>query len=210
MPKKFQGENSKAVQARARKAEQKATEKAQRDKEIEDAYWKDDDKHVNRKMQRKEDKDRKRQEDLQRKAELKMLADKELQEIAPKPVPQKVTVFQLQKQKDQENAQRNAEEEEKSHLDAPLVENLNLMQEEVVSASGIDEALSALSTQDAGLDKHPEKRMAAAFRAFEAERMPQLKKENPTLRLSQLKQMLRKEWMKSPQNPIVQKALNNN
>jgi hypothetical protein len=30
-----------------------------------------------------------------------------------------------------------------------------------------------------------------------------LKKENPSLRLSQLKQMLFKEWQKHPKNPIV-------
>lgn len=54
-------------------------------------------------------------------------------------------------------------------------------------------------------DKHPEKRLKAAFTAFEEVNLPRLKAENPTLRLSQLKQMLRKEWTKSPQNPINQK-----
>jgi hypothetical protein len=33
-------------------------------------------------------------------------------------------------------------------------------------------------------------------------RLPQLKQENPNMRLSQLKQALRKEWMKSPDNPL--------
>ena len=41
------------------------------------------------------------------------------------------------------------------------------------------------------IDKHPEKRMKAAYEEFEKERIPQLKIENPTLRLSQLKQLLR-------------------
>lgn len=54
------------------------------------------------------------------------------------------------------------------------------------------------------MDKHPEKRMKAAYTAFEEITMPQLKAENPTLRLSQLKQLLRKEWLKSPQNPLNQ------
>lgn len=53
MPKKFKGENSKASEARARKAQQRDEEKQKKDKEIEDAYWKDDDKHVARKQQRK-------------------------------------------------------------------------------------------------------------------------------------------------------------
>ena len=55
------------------------------------------------------------------------------------------------------------------------------------------------------VDKHPEKRMKAAYEDFESVRLPQLKTEHPTLRLSQLKQILRKEWMKSPDNPVNKK-----
>ena len=54
MPKKnFGGGNPKAIEAREREAEKKrvATEKKQ--KEAEDAYWRDDDKHAQRKMDRK-------------------------------------------------------------------------------------------------------------------------------------------------------------
>ena len=51
-------------------------------------------------------------------------------------------------------------------------------------------------------DKHPEKRMKAAYEEFESVRLPELKAENPNLRLSQLKQMLRKEWLKHPNNPL--------
>lgn len=53
MPKKFQGENSKSAAARARKAEAKAAADARKQQELEDAYWKDEDKHVMRKEQRK-------------------------------------------------------------------------------------------------------------------------------------------------------------
>ncbi|KAK2087702.1 hypothetical protein P7K49_033609 [Saguinus oedipus] len=53
MPKKFQGENTKSAAARARRAEAKAAADARKQKELEDAYWKDDDKHVMRKEQRK-------------------------------------------------------------------------------------------------------------------------------------------------------------
>ena len=53
MPKKFKGENSKAAAARERKqaAKQEADERRKRAEE--DAYWKDDDKHVQRKQDRK-------------------------------------------------------------------------------------------------------------------------------------------------------------
>ena len=53
MPKKFKGENSKAAEARARKQSAKQEADAKKQKEVEDAFWADTDKHVNAKMQRK-------------------------------------------------------------------------------------------------------------------------------------------------------------
>lgn len=55
------------------------------------------------------------------------------------------------------------------------------------------------------LDHHPERRMKAAYAAFEEANLPRLKQENPNMRLSQLKQQLKKEWMKSPENPLNQR-----
>jgi len=63
------------------------------------------------------------------------------------------------------------------------------------------------SVSEPELEKHPEKRMKAAFLKFEEENLPILKQENPNMRLSQLKQMLKKDWMKSPQNPMNQRTL---
>lgn len=54
-------------------------------------------------------------------------------------------------------------------------------------------------------DIHPEKRMKAAYQEFEDRELPKLKAENPNLRLTQLKQILWKEWQKSPENPINQR-----
>jgi len=54
------------------------------------------------------------------------------------------------------------------------------------------------------VDRHPERRMKAAFTAYEEANMARIKSENPTLRMSQLKQILRKEWMRSPENPLNQ------
>lgn len=60
------------------------------------------------------------------------------------------------------------------------------------------------SLKEPVVDRHPEKRLKAAFTAFEDANMPRIKSENPTLRMSQLKQILRKEWMKSSENPLNQ------
>ncbi len=61
------------------------------------------------------------------------------------------------------------------------------------------------STGPEDVDHHPERRMKAAFAAYEEANMPRLKKENPNMRLSQLKQQLKKEWMKAPENPLNQR-----
>ena len=61
------------------------------------------------------------------------------------------------------------------------------------------------SVKEEAVDKHPEKRMKAAYEAFEKERLPQLKVEKSNMRLSQLKQIMKKEWMKHPDNPLNQR-----
>lgn len=63
--------------------------------------------------------------------------------------------------------------------------------------------------KDPEIDRHPERRMKAAYASFEEQMMPIIKEQNPTLRLSQLKQILKKEWMKSPENPLNQRFSNN-
>lgn len=52
MPKKFVGENSKAVVARARKAAAKEAENSKKAQEAEDRMWKDDDKQILKKKQK--------------------------------------------------------------------------------------------------------------------------------------------------------------
>lgn len=51
--------------------------------------------------------------------------------------------------------------------------------------------------------------MKAAYAAFEENHLARLKEENPNARLSQLKQMLKKDWTKSPENPLNKAALSN-
>ena len=53
MPKKFRGENSKAVEARVRKAAAKEAETERQQRQVEEEYWKEDDKNVLKRLQRK-------------------------------------------------------------------------------------------------------------------------------------------------------------
>lgn len=80
-----------------------------------------------------------------------------------------------------------------------------------LSASGIDSALDALAltsreggVQSKDIDKHPERRVKAAYAAFEEKRIPELKAENPGLRLQELKNLIHKEFQKAPENPMNQ------
>ena len=121
MRKKFHWEkfNSKAVGAKARKARKVASDQAKKEKAAEDEFWRDDDKHVNKKLQRKvkihkmnewvinnwlfihsqEEKEKKKQEDLERKKQNKQLEEIESTQLKNQYSPNqpaKVTAFQIQ------------------------------------------------------------------------------------------------------------------
>uniref|UniRef100_A0A1B6L340 Coiled-coil domain-containing protein n=1 Tax=Graphocephala atropunctata TaxID=36148 RepID=A0A1B6L340_9HEMI len=209
MPKKFVGENSKAVAAKARKAAVQEEQAVRKQKQIEDEYWKDDDKNLAKKQARKEEQERKKMDQLKKKAETKALMEEEVGsiKIAGKQPISKITRAQIVAETDRRNLATTgtAKKAPETHIEQPLEENINRLQVEGDEARTVEEAISILSSKDAEADKHPEKRLKAAYNAFEEANMPRIKEENPTLRLSQLKQILRKEWMKSPENPLNQR-----
>lgn len=215
MPKKFQGENSKAATARARKAEAKAVADARKKQEEEDALWQETDKHVLKKEQRKDDKEKRRMELLERKKENQRLLDEENARLKGKAQREaaaaaKLTRAQIEEtlqNEQQQQQQQQLKPKEKSHLETDLEENVNrvIPDEGTVEARTIEDAIAVLSTGPEDLDRHPERRMKAAFAAYEEANMPRLKMENPNMRLSQLKQQLKKEWVKAPENPLNQR-----
>lgn len=79
-----------------------------------------------------------------------------------------------------------------------------------LNATGIDNALDALSltagSKDAKIDRHPERRFAAAYHAYEERRLAEMKADGSGtgLRQEQKKQRIRKEFDKSPENPFNQ------
>ncbi|XP_063313393.1 coiled-coil domain-containing protein 124 [Pelobates fuscus] len=211
MPKKFQGENTKSAAARARKAEAKAVADAKRKQEQEDAFWQDDDKHVQRKEQRKEEKEKRRLEQLERKKEIQRMIEEEDATLKGKAQAKavessKVTRAQIEETLRKEDESKTVVEKPKTHIEMPLEENVNrrVLEEGEVEARTVEDAIAVLSIGK-DLDRHPERRMKAAFTAYEEINLPRLKQENPNMRLSQLKQLLKKEWMKSPENPMNQR-----
>ncbi|KAI9272856.1 hypothetical protein BDA99DRAFT_432935, partial [Phascolomyces articulosus] len=84
------------------------------------------------------------------------------------------------------------------------------------SASNIDDALDLLTISDdkkggaisnKDIERHPERRFKAALAAYEERELPRVRKENPGLRLSQLKEIIFKEFKKSPENPHNQENI---
>ncbi|KAK0521566.1 hypothetical protein OC834_006611 [Tilletia horrida] len=90
---------------------------------------------------------------------------------------------------------------------------------ESFSADNIDDALDALTlvtektdsasrgSKAADIERHPERRFKAAFEAFKERRVPELRKENPGLRLQQVQELAYKEFQKSEENPFNQAHL---
>lgn len=77
-----------------------------------------------------------------------------------------------------------------------------------VQASGLDSAISALSVSGGGGgdDRHPEKRMKAAYKAYEEKLMPELKAQYPGLKRQQYLDKIFGLWKKSPENPLNQQG----
>ena len=145
MPKKM-GINTKAAEAKARKDIAKKEKDQQILKQKEDELWRDDDKLVNRKIDRQNEREKKRIEAAQKKAEKKAAYEEEASQLestkAAKPT--KVTRSQIQS-----TISRQAEEKEKpsrgpTHLEVEIPENVNQLVVEGDEARNIEEAISIL------------------------------------------------------------------
>jgi len=212
------GGNAKKESGRAKKAENEAKkqEAAATEKERKEAdAWTD--KDVKGGKASKEEKEEKRRAELARKAEnAKLLAEEESS------APAKVKAAPKAVKKAQKPAGPGAiaaggglaaapeEGKGKSKDERPHEEP------ESYSATGIDNALDLLEVVTAKMDKasigqqaasieqHPERRFKAAFEAYQERELPIARKEHPGLRLQQYKELLFKQFQKSPENPFNQ------
>ncbi|KAI7735669.1 hypothetical protein M8C21_008208 [Ambrosia artemisiifolia] len=228
MPKKM-GVNSKAEAARERKTATEAERKEKEARDKEDKYWREAEGAKSRAAKKREEESEKKAEAAARKAEAKRLAEIEEKEIEKSlkkvdkkanrvsiPVP-KVTEAELVKRREEEEADRvkKAEEEkrrasriakEEEYEKMVLVQNRN-RDDSVIEARSVEEAIAQMAVSDGlPVDKHPEKRLKASFKAFEEAEMPNLKAEKPGLTHTQYKDMIWKMWKKSPDNPMNQVA----
>ncbi|AFZ81155.1 DUF1014 domain-containing protein [Theileria equi strain WA] len=218
---KHSGVNSKAAEALQRRKEQKELIARKKEEEKLDKLWQDDDKLTKAKQERKLETQRKQQEKLQKKTELRnLLEQEEAQLVSNKqcakgnPIP-KVTRAEclrnqlLQAQKAKEAAAKR-EDYVSVHDDLLrantnhqiMAEKLELEEQniELITASGIDDVLSALSLDSK--DSRFDKSIKSTYLAFQERKMAELKTEYPNLKLSQYKDMIFKLWKKSPENPF--------
>jgi hypothetical protein len=232
MPKKF-GINSKAEASREREANAKAAKKVADAKAKEDAKWADTaDPKREEKARKAAEEAKKRDELAKKRQEAREQLRQEEAAITGKPTNTKMTLAERQRQRDADKRQADAARERREaeaskivHLDpdAPIPENLNRTVVHAVDARSLDSALAqfddndaitddndastaaASSTASTADDRHPEKRMLAAFKAYEEKHLQRMRDENPSLRLQQVKNMLWEDWQRSPDNPMVQK-----
>ncbi|KAL9244827.1 hypothetical protein vseg_018549 [Gypsophila vaccaria] len=225
MPKKL-GVNSKAEEARTRKAQAEAEKKEKQAKDREEKYWQEAEGSKSKAAKKREEDEQKRAELAAKKAEVRRLAELEEREIEKAlkkpdkkaartavPAVAKVTEAELRRRKEAEAAEaaRRAEEAKKRQSRVAdegeyerivLVENLN-RDEAVIEAHSVDEAIAKIKIGESlPVDKHPEKRLKASFKAFEEAELPRLKADKPGLTHTQYKDMIWKLWKKSPDNPL--------
>ncbi|MED6184967.1 hypothetical protein PIB30_052505 [Stylosanthes scabra] len=196
MPKKM-GVNTKAEAARARKSAVETERKERETKIKEEEYWREAEGPKSRAAKKKEEEADKKAEAAARKAEARRLAEQEEKELEK-------SMKKPDKKANRRQARTAAEEEYERMV---LVSNTN-RDDSIIEARSVDDAIAQMSIADASLppDRHPERRLKAAFKAFEEAELPKLKEEKPGLTHTQYKDLIWKLWKKSPDNPLNQTA----
>ncbi|KAJ3554895.1 hypothetical protein NPX13_g10485 [Xylaria arbuscula] len=73
-----------------------------------------------------------------------------------------------------------------------------------LGASNIDDAFDVLADVESGgikIDRHPERRAEALYKAYKEKRMAEMREEGLKLKLSQRTEIIQREWRKHPDNP---------
>ncbi|KIW12556.1 hypothetical protein PV08_09833 [Exophiala spinifera] len=192
--KKAAGENSKKAAGNARKADAAAAKQAAQDAKAaaaDDEKWSKGSKDT----KKKEEAERKAAEAKAKKAEREAL-------LAEEEKSQRATAKGANK--------KTAEKKTRGTLDLGQLdgEPSGGGKSTALNASGIDNALDALSLTGSAnehkLDRHPERRFAAAYKAYEERRLPEVAIEHPGLRKQQRIEIVRKEFERSEENPFNQ------
>lgn len=147
------GMNSKAVEARERKAAVKKATQEKAAREAEDRIWQDDDKTLARKQQKREEDERKKAEAARRKAEARALLDQEMSSIKTqgKQPLAKINRQQILEEMEKKQKAIDAINAANKPLSSRVIvqndqieENLNRTMADVEVATGIEQAIAVL------------------------------------------------------------------
>ncbi|KAF8810043.1 DUF1014-domain-containing protein [Phlegmacium glaucopus] len=201
------GGNAKKESGRSKKADNEAKKKDEPTAEKDQK-----DKDVKGGKSKQEDKEEKRKADLARKAEnARLLAEEEAAVSKPKAAPKKKATKDAKPAGPGAIAAGGGLSPEPTN---PTGEEPAVV--ESYAATGIDNALDLLEVvtaktdkasvgqQAAGIERHPERRFKGVFEAYLERELPNIKQERPGLRLQQYKDLLHKQFEKSPENPFNQ------
>lgn len=195
MAPKQKGENSKKVAGNARKAEAAAQKQAAADRAAED---------------RESDKWAQGSKDTSKKAAAAAKAAEQAAKKAER------DAMLAEEEKNQPSKPKGAGKKTAEKKPGRGTLNLDQLDDDqpggkmkTLNASGIDNALDALSltggsANDMKLDRHPERRYPAAYKAYEERRLPEVKNEHPGLRRNQQIELIKKEFDRSEENPFNQ------
>eukprot|EP00160_Parvularia_atlantis_P016101 Unigene4934_Nuclearia_a/m.15113 Unigene4934_Nuclearia_a/g.15113 ORF Unigene4934_Nuclearia_a/g.15113 Unigene4934_Nuclearia_a/m.15113 type:complete len:243 (-) Unigene4934_Nuclearia_a:63-791(-) len=202
-PKK--GENSKAAAARERKADAASAKEAEKDRQRqlkEDEEWsvgakandkaKKEEEKRQRLLEAKKAREEAEKNDERELAKLRGMKQSHLVERGPEK-----KIAAKEKAIAEFKPPTAAEEYQARNID----DALDLLE---ITTGGSSSAAAGSAAVDAAIDRHPERRMKAAYAAYEEKWIPLMKEENPGLRLSQLKERIFKQWQKAPENPMNQ------
>ncbi|EXJ87839.1 hypothetical protein A1O1_04766 [Capronia coronata CBS 617.96] len=192
--KKAAGENTKKVAGNARKAEAAAQKQAEAEARLaaaDEEKWSKGAKEAKKKQE---------------------AADKAAEKAAKKAEREALLAEEEKNQRSTPKGANKKTAEKKTRtgtLDLGQLDGEPSAKDKAISASGIDNALDALSlttgpANDLKLDRHPERRYKAAYKAYEERRLPQIEVEHPGLRKQQRIEIVRKEFEKSEENPFNQ------
>lgn len=225
---KKMGLNTKAVAKKEQRAEHASSKAAAAAKKQEDEHWAGVKASESTKRgAKKEEASSSKEERDARRAEARRLAKEEelaMLDYGKKPTKAKNKGGAKVTQKELAERRAKKEAKEAKNREELAQQKLNITTEDDyarmvgqkidnrstdVVVSGVDDALAAAGEmmsigEDAPVDKHPEKRMKAAFKAYEEQQMPIMRQDYPGLKLSQYKERIFQQWQKAPENPMNQ------
>lgn len=201
--------------AASREKEKKSTARDEAARRAEEAKWADDDKAKQARDARKLEREKKADELLQKAREkAELLQKEEVENMSlgknkkaplPKVKQSDIKLSALSAMSFQTKKKKPAVMSPTVVNDMPLEPNLNREQVDVEIGRGTTvQAVSAISAAlgSGPIDAHPEKRMKALHAAYEERRMKELMDDKPNLKRAQYKDIIWREWLKSPENPM--------